>query len=93
MVLHYWPRFQTYLVPFSGVNGQENPKISLKSYFLLLSKYLKLQNSGTTNRINAKLDLDMYHPSTFHLPRNGGVNQWVGWGAYKKSPKNTIKLT
>ena len=92
MVLHYWPKFQTYLIPFWGVMAKKHPKISLKLYFLLLSKYLKLHNSGTTNFINTKLGPDMYHLSTFHLPRNGGVNQWVGSGAYKKPPNNTIKL-
>ena len=48
---------------------------------------------GTTNQTQMKLGPDMYHLSTFHLPRNEGVNQWAGGGASKEAPKNTIKLT
>ena len=40
-----------------------------------------------------KLDPDIYHLNTFHIPKNEGVNDWVGGGASKKQPKNAIKLT
>ena len=93
LVLLYWSTFQAHLSPFWGVMAKKRPKISLKSYFLLLPKHLKFENSGTKNHTCIKLGPDMYHLNTFLLPRNGGVNQWV-WGgdAYKKPPKNAIKL-
>ena len=46
MVLHYWSRFQTYLTPFLGVMAKKRPKISLKSYFLLLSKIFEITKLG-----------------------------------------------
>ena len=93
MVLHYWPRFQTYLTPFWGVMAKKHPQISQKSCVFLLPKHLKFEKSGTTNHIHVKLGPDRYHLNTFPLPRNGGVNQWAGGGASKKSPKITMKLT
>ena len=81
MVLIYWPRFPTYLIPFWGVMAKKNPKISLKSGFLLLPKHLKFENSRTTNHIRIKLRPDMYHVNTFVLPRNGGFKPWADGGA------------
>ena len=93
MVLHYWPRFQTYLIAFWGFIAKKRPKISLNSYFLLLPKHLKFENSETTNHIRIKLGPDIYHLNTFPLLRNEGVTQWTGGGTSKKPQKNTIKLT
>ena len=75
MILHYWSGSEMYLTPFWGVKVKKLPKASLNSYFLLLSKHLKLQNSGTTNQAHTKLGPGMYHLNTFRLPRNEGVNQ------------------
>ena len=65
MVLRYWSRFQTYLTPFWGVMAKKLPKISLKSYFLLLPKHLKLEKSETATQIRIKLGPDVYHFNTF----------------------------
>ena len=32
-------------------------------------------------------------PEYLHIPKNEGVNDWVGGGASKKQSKNAIKLT
>ena len=34
----------------------------------------------------------MQHLNTFDIPKNKGVNEWVGWGATKKTPENALKL-
>ena len=39
-----------------------------------------------------KLDADMYHFSTFDIPRNEGINKWAGGSVYKNT-KNAIKVT
>ena len=87
LILHYWSTFQVYLSLFWGVMAKKRPKMRLKSYFLLLPKYLKFDNSGTTNHIRIKLGPDMYHLNTFPLTRNEGGNRWVGGGACKKPNK------
>ena len=84
MVLIYFPRFPTYLIPFWGVMANKHPKIRLKSGFLFLPKHLKFESSGTTNHIRIKLGPDLYHLNTFLLSRivvsiNGQV------GAHPKS--------
>ena len=53
MVLHYWPRFQTYLVPFWGVNGQETPQNQPKivlSAFIEIFEITKLGNYKSNKR-------------------------------------------
>ena len=91
LVLRYWSTFQVYLSLFWGVMAKKRPEISLKSYFLLLPKHLKFENSGTTNHIRIKLAPDMYHLNTFPLPRNEGVNRWAGGGACKKTKRTCHK--
>ena len=39
-----------------------------------------------------KLVPDMHHLNTFNIPKNKGVNEWVGGGATKKTPENAMKL-
>ena len=39
-----------------------------------------------------KLVPDMHHLGTFNIPKNKGVNKWVGGGATKKTPENAMKL-
>ena len=34
-----------------------------------------------------KLDADMYHFNTFHVPRNESVNKFADGNAYKKTQK------
>ena len=36
-----------------------------------------------------KLVPNMHHPNTFNIPKNKGVNEWVGEGATKKTLKKT----
>ena len=93
MVFHYWSTFQPYLTPFWRVMATKRPKINLKSYFLLLPKHLKFENSGTTIQVKINLDPDMYHLNTLPLPRNEDLNQWAGGGTCKKPKKHAIKLT
>ena len=41
-----------------------------------------------------KLVPNMHHPNTFNIPKNKGVNEWVGEGATKKTLKKlTLALT
>ena len=41
-----------------------------------------------------KLVPNMYHPNTFNISKNKGVNEWVGEGATKKTLKKlTLALT
>ena len=39
-----------------------------------------------------KLGPYLYHLKTFNIPTNEDVNEWVGGGATKKPPENTMKL-
>ena len=39
-----------------------------------------------------KLGPDMYHLSTFNIPKREGVNEWAGRGTTKKTPENAMKL-
>ena len=39
-----------------------------------------------------KLVPDMRHLNTFYMPKNKGVNEWVGGGATKKTSENAMKL-
>ena len=39
-----------------------------------------------------KLAPDMHHLNTFNIPKNKGVNEWVGGGATKKTSENAMKL-
>ena len=39
-----------------------------------------------------KLVPDMHHQNTFNLPKNKGVNEWVGGAQWKKTPENAMKL-
>ena len=39
-----------------------------------------------------KLVPDMHHLNTFNIPKNKGVNEWVGGGATKKTPEIAMKL-
>ena len=39
-----------------------------------------------------KLGQYLYHLNTFNIPKNEGVNEWVGRGATKKPPENAMKL-
>ena len=34
----------------------------------------------------------MHHLNTFNIPKNKGVNEWVGGGVTKKTPENAMKL-
>ena len=46
LVLVYCPRFPTYLISLWGALAKKHPKISLKSYFLLLSKIVEITKLG-----------------------------------------------
>ena len=35
----------------------------------------------------------MHHLNTFNIPKNKGVNEWVGGGATKKTPEIVMKLS
>ena len=39
-----------------------------------------------------KFDPYMYHPNTFHLPENKGVNEWVAGGHIQKVTKTWNKI-
>ena len=39
-----------------------------------------------------KLIPDMHHLNTFNMPKNKGVNEWVGGGPTKKTSENATKL-
>ena len=39
-----------------------------------------------------KLIPGMHHLNTFNMPKNKGVNEWVGGGATKKTSENATKL-
>ena len=39
-----------------------------------------------------KLGPYLYHPNTFNIPTNEGVNEWAGGGATKKTLENAMKL-
>ena len=39
-----------------------------------------------------KLIPDIRHLNTFNMPKNKGVNEWVGGGATKKTSENATKL-
>ena len=34
----------------------------------------------------------MHHLNTFNIPKNKGVNEWLGEDATKKTPENAMKL-
>ena len=46
----------------------------------------------TCLQVYMKLGPDMYHPSTFNIPKHEGVNEWAGRGTTKKTPENAMKL-
>ena len=39
-----------------------------------------------------KLAPDMHHLNSFNIPKNKGVNEWLGGGAKKLTPENAMKL-
>ena len=39
-----------------------------------------------------KLVPDMHHLNTFNIPKNKGVNEWVGRGVTRKTPENAMNL-
>ena len=93
LVLHRWWQFETNLITFWVVMAKKPPKASLKSYFLLLWKHLKFENSWTIDQTQMKLGPGMYHLNILHLPKHEFVNEWAGGGASEKPPNNAIKLT
>ena len=59
---------------------------------MLLRKYLKFENSGTTNRTQMKLSPDMYHLNNFYILKNEGVDEWAGEGRIQKITKTCHKI-
>ena len=75
----------------SGVTSKKPPWSSLKLYFLLVWKHLKFQNWRTTNQTSIKLGPDMYHLSTFNIPKHEGDNKWASGGRGVCNQKTTSK--
>ena len=56
-------------------------------------KHLKIYNFGKTNTILMKITTIKYHPNTFHLAENYGVNHRVYEGVTKKPLKKSQKIS
>ena len=80
---------------FDHISGGYAQKTTQKHPEMVLSaakKTFEISKLG-----NYKSDVNetwhMYHLNTFHLHTNGGGNEWVVGGAFKKPSKNAMKLT
>ena len=74
--------------------GQETPP--KKVHFMAAAsqqKHLKIYNFGKTNTILMKITTIKYHPNTFHLAENYGVNHRVYEGVTKKPLKKSQKIS
>ena len=72
--------------------AKKPPRSSLKWYFLLLRNHLKFENLGTTNETQMHLRPDMYLLITFHMPKNEGVNEWMGGKRIQKITTKQHKI-
>ena len=71
---------------------KKHPKSSLKSYFLLIRKHLKFDNSRATNQTHVKFGTEVVNLDTFHLLKNVGVEEWGSGYIIQKNTKKCHKI-
>ena len=92
VALHYWWKCQTNLTTFQWVTPKKPLRSSLKLYFLLVWKNLKFQDLKTTNNETNKTWPRYVPLYTFNIPKNEGVNEWIGGGRNQKTTRKCHEI-
>ena len=92
LVFPYWWAVQAYFSPFWGVMAKKRPKISLKSYFLLLSKIFEIIKLGNYKSPTHQTCPRYVPPQYLSFTKKWGCQSMGGWGRIQKTTKKYHKI-